>query len=118
MPHGLCSEPTQEELQSKFKIAVSGLVDKHWGVRVLDLFSHWAPKDILQKAETIPPIEARTQILAKFITTAGITTEQEILRLFSWPPGSVHIVLEKLIQTKTIHRVKYSKEQIPSYTVL
>ena len=106
------------ELQSKFKIAVSGLMDKHWGVRILDLFSRWAPKEILQKAETIQPTDARKQILTKFITTAGLTTEKEILRLFSWSPESIHFILDELTQSKTVHLLRSSKEQIPCYTVL
>ena len=94
-----------KELQSKFKIAVTGLEDKHWGVRVLDLFSNWAPKKIFEKAETLKPNVARNTILKKFITTSGITTEKEIIRLFGWSQDSVQSSVKELLKSKNLHIV-------------
>ena len=104
------------ELQTKFKIAVTGLEDKHWGVRVLDLFSNWAPKAILQKAETLKPDIARQNILKTFISTAGITTVKEISRLFGWQQESIQSTLQQLLKSKNF-RVTYMEGSASQFIV-
>ncbi len=107
-----------KELQIKFKVAVSGLEEKHWGVRVLDLFSHWAPKEILHQAEQLSPPIARQRILERFITTAGLTTEKEIVRLFGWSPESVQVGLQGLLNSKVIHTTEFGGKPVEFYTHL
>jgi hypothetical protein len=107
-----------KELQTKFKIAVCGLEDKHWGVRVLGLFSQWAPKDILKQAESMKPEIARQQILQTFISTSALTTEKEIIRLFGWSPESVHESLQYLIEINSIHTAMLRQRKELYYTIL
>lgn len=106
------------ELQTKFKVAVSGLEDKHWGVRVMDLFSHWAPKNLLRQADKLNPSIARQRILEKFISTTGLTTEKEIIKLFGWSPDSVQSAIHQLLASKSIRTTTLGRQSQVFYTSL
>ena len=91
-----------QELQSKFMIAVSGVVERSWGVRVIDLFSHWVPPKVLAKAQEMTPTDARQQIIMQFIATSGYITQAEINRCFRWDNETTQLMIETLLDNQKI----------------
>lgn len=102
-----------QELQGKYKIAVSGLIDKSWGMRVVDLFSRWAPPQILKAAEVLTDSEARERILLTLLDTAGALTEKEIQRTLGWEKERLSLSLESLIESGKILSLPHRGEKTP-----
>jgi len=94
------------ELQLKFKIAVAGFIDRGWGVRKLDLFTRWAPKSVLQKAEHLDKPTAMKEIMKRYIALAGATTESKVARLFGWEQNEVGQIVQHCLSEGIIAQVK------------
>lgn len=99
------------ELQLKFKIAVAGLDDRGWGVRKLDLFTHWVPKSVLKKAEQIDKPTAMTEIIKRYIVLVGATNEIKIAKLFGWNIDEVEPRIKQLIAAGKIHQAKFKNQK-------
>jgi len=105
-----------QELQLKYKVAVSGLVDKSWGMRVVDLFSHWAPPEILKEAEFLTAEESRQRILRQLLKTSGALVEKDIQRLLGWEPADVQSTLASLLDAGELLSLTQKGEKVPLIT--
>jgi hypothetical protein len=92
------------ELQSKFKIVTVGLIDRSWGIRVLDLFVNWVPPEVERRAEKMSRSEAMELIAGAFIDTAGAAPEITLARLFGWPASETAEAVSSLAASGQIER--------------
>ena len=106
------------ELQTHFKIAVSGLEDRSWGVRVIDLFTKWIPSDVRKRTRAIHPDEARDQIVRQLVTTAGAVTAQELIQMLQWDHEELAGVLKHLLAQGAISEKVLRGTAAPVFTVL
>jgi hypothetical protein len=106
------------ELQTHFKIAVSGVEDRSWGVRVIDLFTKWIPSDVRKRARAIRPDEARDQIVRQLVTTAGAVTAQELIQMLQWDREELAGVLKRLLAQGAISEKVLRGTATPVFTVL
>jgi hypothetical protein len=98
------------ELQVKFKIAVAGLDQRGWGVRKLDLFTRWAPKSVLQKAEKIDKQTAMKEIIIRYISLVGATNQSKLARLFGWEQNEVEQITQQYIAEGKLVQVKVGNQ--------
>lgn len=99
------------ELQTKFKIVSTGLVDRGWGVRVLGLFIDWVPDKVEREAERMTKEEAVARIVERAIQTAGAVPVALLPRLFGWSPEDVSQAVEELLKNGKMHRARIQKRK-------
>jgi len=99
------------ELQSKFKIVSSGLEERSWGVRVLDLFVNWIPPEVERAAENMSRDEAVRLICRAFMDTAGAIPEASLPRMFGWPRSETSGIVRSLVDDGSLLRVRSRGDQ-------
>jgi len=91
-----------QELQTRFKIAVTGLEDRSWGVRVVELFAKWVPSEVMSRTRRLTPEEARNQIVRQLVRTAGALTRQELIQMLRWERDEVESCVTHLLVTQLV----------------
>lgn len=91
------------ELQRRFKIVTVGLVDRHWGTRVIGLFERWVPREVERRAQRLAPEQARRAIVERILRTAGAVPVPALTRTLGWPPAEAARALDSLARTGIVH---------------
>ncbi len=87
-------EQAMVELQSKLLIAKVNAVPG-FCIDIWDVMERWMPEAI-EEAKHIKRDEAMEKILAKYLKTVVIASEQEIARLFGWRKDEIEKILSRL----------------------
>ncbi len=90
------------ELQRRFKVVTVGLVDQHWGMRLIGLFERWVPREVERAARKLGPEEARAAIVERIVRTAGAMPAPVLTRTLRWPPAETARVVDSLARTGII----------------
>jgi len=106
------------ELQAKFKVAVAGLEDRSWGVRVIELFTRWVPAAVVDSARQLDPETARERLVCRMVTTAGALSATELIRLLGWERDQALSCVRRLLAKRWLCEKVFSKTTERVLTVL
>ncbi len=93
------------ELQRRFKVVTAGLTGGGWKTRVITLFERWVPAAVEKRAKALKPDEARADILASFVSTAGAVPMGRVGRWLGWSGEELEVAAARLEREGAILRI-------------
>ena len=99
------------ELQRKFKVVTTGLVNRGWGTRIIGLFEQWVPDSVEREARRMKPEKARQMILQCLIRSAGAVPLPMLPRLLVWSEAQRASALKGLFQHRLVRPETWSRSK-------